>query len=100
MWTGRTTCLGQAAIRRRSNKQMTSNQRRPGFRLPWASESEAAEAEAAAASAANGATKADDAVADAAAAVAPGEGASNATTTDATPATPMRRPPTLRQRSR
>jgi hypothetical protein len=28
---------------------MTSNQRRPGFRLPWASETEAAEAEAAAA---------------------------------------------------
>lgn len=34
---------------------MTSNQRRPGFRLPWASESEAAEAEAAA-----GAAAADD----------------------------------------
>lgn len=32
---------------------MTSNQRRPGFRLPWASESEAAEAEAAAAAAAD-----------------------------------------------
>jgi hypothetical protein len=31
---------------------MTSNQRRPGFRLPWASETEAAEAEAAAADAA------------------------------------------------
>ena len=44
MWTGRTTCLGQAAIWARSTKQMTSNQRRPGFRLPWASESEAAEA--------------------------------------------------------
>ena len=56
MWTGRTTCLGQAAIWARSTKQMTSNQRRPGFRLPWASESEAAEAQAADVAAADHAT--------------------------------------------
>ena len=37
---------------------MTSNQRRPGFRLPWASESEAAEAEAADAAAEKRATDA------------------------------------------
>ena len=37
---------------------MTSNQRRPGFRLPWASESEAAEAEAAEATAEKRATNA------------------------------------------
>ena len=37
---------------------MTSNQRRPGFRLPWASESEGAEAEAATAKVADAAESA------------------------------------------
>ena len=64
---------------------MTSNQRRPGFRLPWASESEAADAEAADAAAEKRAT---DAAAEAVAkdAAAPSRDATDATPTDATPA--------------
>jgi hypothetical protein len=81
MWTGRTTCLGQAAKRRRSNKQMTSNQRRPGFRLPWASESEAAEAEAAEATAEKRATNAAAEAVAKAAAVPPADANESTTTT-------------------
>ena len=61
---------------------MTSNQRRPGFRLPWASESEAADAEAADAAAEKRAT---DAAAEAVAkdAAAPTQDASDAATAEA-----------------
>ena len=63
---------------------MTSNQRRPGFRLPWASESEAAEAEAAEAAAADRATRAaGEAVAEGDAAPTGDAAAADAAATDA-----------------
>ena len=67
---------------------MTSNQRRPGFRLPWASESEAAEAEAAEAAAADRATDAaGEAVAEGDAVTPAGDAATgDATATDASAA--------------